>query len=104
MVEKLVRKHYSGLYSVVIPEEPAGATKVSVAFAAVEVLERLQLLDQLLVLLLQRRYPVLETLDVLLLLPPALLGRLPVLQQPHFALARHVVVVAVLPPAAAVLV
>jgi len=47
----------------------------SVGLATVQVLQRLQLLNQLLVLLLQRRYPVLQTLHVLFLLPSTLLGR-----------------------------
>ena len=45
--------------------------------ARVELLERLQLLYECLVLVLQDGHAVLQTLDVLLLLPPTLTGRLP---------------------------
>ena len=41
----------------------------------------LKLLNECLVLILQHSHSVLQTLDVLLLLPPTLTGRLPVLQQ-----------------------
>lgn len=46
------------------------------SFVAVDVLQRFQLLDQRLVLVLQHGHAVLQTLDVLLLFPAALTGRL----------------------------
>lgn len=57
---------------------------------AVQLLERLQLVNQRLVLVLQHRHPVLQAFDVLLLLASAFPRRLPVLQQPHLPLARLV--------------
>ena len=55
----------------------------------VEFLQGLELLYESLVLVLEDRHPVLQTLDVLLLLVPALPGRLAVLHQPHLALPRR---------------
>lgn len=49
-----------------------------VLLLAVELLQRLELLDQGLVLVLQHGHSVLQALDVLLLLAPALAGRLSV--------------------------
>ena len=57
--------------------------------ARVELLEGLELLYEGLVLVLEDRHPVLQTLDVLLLLPPALPRSLAVLQQPDLALPGH---------------
>jgi len=48
----------------------------------VKLFERLEFLNQRLVLILQHGYTVLQTLDVLFLLPSALLGRLPVSHKP----------------------
>ena len=58
--------------------------------SGVEFLEGLELLDQSLVLVLQDGHPVLQALDVLLLLVPALPGRLPIFQQPDFPFSRRV--------------
>ena len=60
---------------------------------AVELLERLELLDERLVLVLQHGHATLQTLDVLLLLPPALARRLPVRRMAscyHRTVAGHV--------------
>lgn len=53
---------------------------------AVEFFERLEFIDQGLVLVLENSNSILQTLDVLFLLPPALARRFPVLQQPQLAL------------------
>lgn len=55
----------------------------------VELLQGLELLYEGLVLILEDRHPILETLDVLLLLVPALLGGLAVLHQAHLALPHR---------------
>ena len=47
---------------------------------AVKFLERLELLDQGLVLVLEYCYPILQTFDVFLFLPAAFSSRFPVLQ------------------------
>lgn len=71
---------------------------------AVELFERLELLDQGLVLVLEHGHPILQAFDVLLLLASALARRLAVLEQPQLALLqrrlRRVPLVAVVPAAA----
>merc|ERR1719445_889666 len=62
--------------------------------ARVEFLEGLELLYECLVLVLEHGDAVLQTLDVLLLLVAALARRLPVLHQPHLALPRSLLRVA----------
>ena len=54
--------------------------------SCVKFFERLEFLNEGLVLVLEHGHPVLKTLDVLLLLPPTLPGRLPVLLQSDLAL------------------
>ena len=53
----------------------------SIITSGVKLFERFELFNEGLVLVLEHGDPVLQTLDVLLLLPPALPGRLPVLQE-----------------------
>ena len=67
----------------------------------VELLQGLELLYEGLVLILEDRHPILETLDVLLLLVPALPGGLAVLHQPHLALPHRLLGVALRCSAAA---
>ncbi len=68
--------------------EEGGSWNESVGLLeTVELLERLQLFDQRLVLILQHGHPTLEALDVLLLLPTALLRRLPATTHDSHALA-----------------
>ena len=63
----------------------------------VQFLQGLELLYEGLVLVLEDRHPVLQTLDVLLLLVPALPGGLAVLHQPHLALPHRLLGVALRP-------
>ena len=67
----------------------------------VELLQGLELLYEGLVLILEDRHPILETLDVLLLLVPALPGGLAVLHQAHLALPHRLFGMALRSPAAA---
>ena len=57
----------------------------SVLLTRVKLFKRFQLLDQSFVLILQHCYSVLKTLDILLLLVPALSGRLPVLHKSNLS-------------------
>lgn len=61
----------------------------SLGLVAVKVFQRLQLLDQRLVLVFQDGHAVLQTLDVLFLLPATLAGRLSVLHEADLPFARH---------------
>ena len=76
---------YRGYQRQFVVSEKVKWTYIGFTVSGVELLQRLELLDQGLVLVLQDSHPVLQTLDVLLLLPAALPGGLSVLHQANLA-------------------